>query len=111
MAKKNGNGHKGNGAEPVVTAIHELTDVVRELQAGQKGIEQILRGHGRQLEALHAGQAETNARLDQTNARLDRLGDRFDNLLERASERDRRLEDDVRGLGERLARLEGREPR
>ncbi len=99
MAKKNGNG-RGNGKDPVVTAIHELTSKVVErlaaLEVGQKGIEQILRGHGRQLEALHAGQAETTARLG-------RLVGRFHNLLHRARARDRRLE-------ERVAKLEAREP-
>ena len=123
MAKKsgNGNGH-ANGKDPVVTAIHELTAEV----VGMRGelivtntrlesVEQVLRGHGRQLEALHAGQAETNACLAKVEDGLaDLRAEVHEGFAElgskivSAAERDRHLEEDVRELGERVARLEAR---
>lgn len=89
MAKKSGNGH-GNDADAT------LADVVAELH----GIGQILRGHGRQLTEV-VGRL---TKLEVTTAEgFADLRGRFDNLLERASERDRRLE-------ERVAKLEARLP-
>ena len=147
MAKKsgNGNGH-GNGKDPVVTAIHELTAELRTTRAEWRAelhglrletaegfaksnarfesIEQVLRGHGRQLEALHAGQAEIRDEARQTNARLAKVEDGLAGLraevhegfaelgqkITSAAERDRHLEGDLRTLGERVARLEARVP-
>ena len=114
MAKKSGNGHKGNGKDPVVTALHELTAEVRGMREELTGLrtdtnarfgslEQVLRGHGRQLEALHEGLADLRGELHE--GFID-LGSK----IVSAVERDRRLESDVRGLGERVARIEARLP-
>ena len=120
MAKKSGNGH-----DPVVTAIHELTARVVErlsaLETGQAAIEQLLRGHGRQLEALHTGQKETNARLakvedglsdvrDELHGGLGKVSDRLDNIRDFAGERYREQGEGLRSLGERVAKLEARVP-
>lgn len=102
MAKRsgNGNGHKGNGADPVVTAIHELTSRVVErleaLETGQRGIEQVLRGHGEQLKALHQGLSDLRGDVHEGFAELG-------SKIVSAVERDRRLE-------ERVAKLEAPTP-
>ena len=48
MAEEQGNG-RGNGKDPVVAAIHELTGEVRTINTRLESVEQVLRGHGRQL--------------------------------------------------------------
>jgi chromosome segregation ATPase len=97
----NGNGH-GNGKDPVVNAIHELTAEVRTLQRGQEqtnarleSVEQVLRGHGRQL-------GEVVDRLGRVEVRLERVEDRLDNIRDLAGERYRALEERVARIEERL---------
>ena len=107
MAARRGN---GNGSDPVVTAIHELTAVVRELQVGQSAIEQVLRGHGRQLEALHSGLAGLKGELQAVKGELHEGFAELGAKIESAAARDRSLEAHVDRLDERLTRLEGRSP-
>jgi DNA repair ATPase RecN len=83
MRGKRGNG--SNGDDPVVAAIHELTVEVRTVNSRLESVEQVLRGHGRQLGEV----------VD----RLGRVEDRLDNIRDVAGERYRSLE-------ERVARLE-----
>lgn len=105
MAEERGNGH-GNGGDPVVTAIHELTAEVRTLHVGQRetnarleSVEQVLRGHGRQLGEV----VDRLARLEgEVHEGFADLGQK----IESAAERDRHLEESVQQLGERVARLE-----
>ena len=100
MAKKSGNGH-----DPVVTAIHELTAVVRELQAGQGAIEQVLRGHGKQLEALHGGLADVRAELHTLNGRMEHVET---TLLDTRADMRALAGPRVQNLEERVAKLEAK---
>jgi hypothetical protein len=106
MAKKSGNGH-GNGKDPVVTAIHELTAELRGFRADSnarfEAVEQVLRGHGRQL-------GEVVDRLGRVEVRLEHVEERLDNIRDFAGERYREQGEALRTLAERVARLEARAP-
>jgi DNA repair ATPase RecN len=99
MAKR-GNGHS-NGSEPVVTAIHELTAAVRTLQVGQESIEQVLRGHTRQLGEVVDRLGRVEGRLERVEGHLERVEVRLENIRDLAGDRYRSLE-------ERVAKLEAR---
>ena len=84
-----------------MTAVHELSAVVRELHAGQRegnarleAVEQVLRGHGRQL-------AEVNERLGRVEGRLETTLERLEGIGDLAVGHCRSLE-------ERVAKLEAR---
>jgi ABC-type transporter Mla subunit MlaD len=123
MAEENGNG-RGNGKDPVVEAIHELTGEVRTVNTRLESVEQVLRGHGRQLgevverlDRVEGVAGEVVERLDRVETGLaDLRGEVHEGFaglgqkLDSATARDRRLEDGLQQLGERVARLEGRDP-
>jgi ABC-type transporter Mla subunit MlaD len=116
MAEENGNG-RGNGKDPVVAAVQDVAarvhEVVAELRVTNTrldSVEQVLRGHGRQLgevverlDRVETGLADLRGEVHEGFAGL---GQKF----ESAAARDRRLEDGLQQLGERVARLEGRDP-
>jgi hypothetical protein len=66
-------------------------------------VEQVLRGHGRQLGDLASGLIDFRAEVHEGVTGLVQK-------IESAAARDRRLEDGLHQLGERIARLEGRNP-
>ena len=113
MAKKNGNG-PANGKDPVVTAIHELT---AEVSARFGAVEQVLRGHSEQIRALReearALREETRVGLAEVRGELHTLNGRFANVQEFTGDLYREQKEEVRRLGERVAKLEARttEPR
>ncbi len=122
---------RGNGKDPVVAAIHELTAEVHKLQHGQgetnshlEAVEQVLRGHTRQLGEVVDRLGRVEGRLERVEEHLGHLDSGLAGLraevhegfaelgekIESAASRDRRLEDGLQQLGERVARLEGRNP-
>ncbi|MHB8419124.1 MAG: hypothetical protein ACYDCL_13690 [Myxococcales bacterium] len=121
MAKKSGNGHKGNGSGRTDDLLAQILAELQGHTAELQGLTQIQRGQGRQLtevvdrlgkleEETHAGFAELRSELAKTNAGLaDLRGEVHEGFAELGSkivsavERDRRLE-------ERVAKLEARFP-
>ncbi len=95
MAQRRSNGG-GSGEDAVVGAIHELTAEVRTLHAGQnetnarlESVEQVLRGHGRQLSELANGLSElANGLADlrgEVHEGFAELGQKIESAAERAS--------------------------
>lgn len=116
MAGEEGNG-RGNGKDPVVAAIHELTGEVRTINTRLESVEQVLRGHTRQLGEVVDRLGRVEGRLEHVETGLaDLRGEVHEGFaslgakIESAATRDRRLEDGLQQLGERVARLEGRNP-
>jgi DNA repair ATPase RecN len=103
MAGKRGNGSNGQG--PVVEAVHELTAEVRTLHVGQsetnarlESVEQVLRGHGRQLGEVVDRLGRVEVRLEHVEGHLERVEDRLENIRDIAGERYRSLEERVEKL-------------
>jgi ABC-type transporter Mla subunit MlaD len=112
----NGNDH-GNGKDPVVAGLDAVVAELRGLRddtnARFESVEQVLRGHTRQLGEVvdRLGRVETGLAdlRGEVHEGFAELGDK----IESAADRDRHLETSVQQLGERVARLEARsgEPR
>ncbi len=117
MAQQRGNGG-GNGQDPMLKALHDVVAEVRGMALELRGlrtdtnarferVETVLletRHDLRDLRAeVHTGFADLRSEVNEGFAEL---GQKIDS----AADRDRHLEDRVQQLGDRVARLEARNP-